>query len=310
MQAPLSCTASPHTGPTRATDPHLATELKLPISSPSSSPQEQSRHFRTAPPPLSATPATIAGREGLLHDVRNLIGATRLYCELLCQPGVLNEEHGHIAKDLRHLSDRTHSLVEQWLEAEPRPIASPGTVEPASLAELAGRCSGIVSELAGEYPIYWEIGDAAALPVDLSCEDMERILVNLVQNAVAALDRPGRISDDAASIRIAIGQGDPALPSAAVSLTVHDTGCGMYAGRLVSSATNPRGHGMGLRIVRELAAAAGGTVSIATRLGAGTSVRLDLPAATHEGLLTSVAPMADPCSYFEASGSPETSRPC
>lgn len=300
MQATQSSTASPRTRPARA------------ILANRSSPQPQfepEANLRGLPPSSGAA-ATIADSEGLLHDARNLIGAMRLYCDLLAQPGLLKPEQVHIPDGLRHLIDRTHSLIERWLEA-PSSMPRPEGVQAGPLGELAVHCAGMLAQIAGPIQIRWEISDGAELPVHISAENMERILVNLVRNAVSALDRAGRTNAAGGSIRIVIGSDDSASTGRSVALTVHDTGCGMYACRpLWAAAAGARGHGMGLRIVRELVAAAGGAVSITTKLGAGTSVRLDFPAAAPDTVLASAAVGAGTLGSCEGNGLSETRRLC
>src|SRR6201996_164688 len=56
-----------------------------------------------------------SGPEGLLHDVRNLLGAIALYADLLSIPGVLRAEHRGYADELRHIGSRSQALVERLL---------------------------------------------------------------------------------------------------------------------------------------------------------------------------------------------------
>src|SRR4051812_2457725 len=107
MQAPQSSTASPRPGPSRATVANLSPDLQ---------PHSDLESNLSGLPPSSDGAARIADSEGLLHDARNLIGAMRLYCDVLDQPGLLKPVQAQIPHELRHLVDRTHSLIERWLE--------------------------------------------------------------------------------------------------------------------------------------------------------------------------------------------------
>jgi len=53
---------------------------------------------------------------GLRHDAHNLMGALRLYCDLLSMPGVLKPEHSHYAEELRLLSKRNEELIEHLIQ--------------------------------------------------------------------------------------------------------------------------------------------------------------------------------------------------
>src|SRR5438270_10782742 len=108
MQAPQSSTASPRTGPTRAIVANLLSDLHS---------QPDPENYLPGLPPSSHAAGNIASNEGLLHDARNLVGAMRLYCDLLAQPGLLKPGQVHISDGLRHLFDRTHSLTEQAFES-------------------------------------------------------------------------------------------------------------------------------------------------------------------------------------------------
>jgi signal transduction histidine kinase len=179
------------------------------------------------------------GREGLLHDARNLMGALGLYCDLLAVPGVLKPEHRHYADEVRLLGSRSGALIEHLMEREISLLeetvedgvlpgaaslagvgcraqvgaaqvgaaqvgaardgavrdgwdgdAEAGTeseVKPVSLRSVVERCSGLLSQMAGGRTIEVNFGPAAAVPVRVAEEAIERVLVNLVRNAAAAL---------------------------------------------------------------------------------------------------------------------------
>jgi signal transduction histidine kinase len=294
--------------------------------------------------------------EGLLHDARNLIGALGLYCDLLSMPGVLKMEHRHYAEEVRHLGARSAAMIQQlmessihaqgtaacsWLSKSPRPCdADPAAVEqatppglgtrkptgnlvnPAGLRGIVERCSGLLGRVACGRSIEISYGVAAAVPVRVEEEAVERILVNLVRNSAVALAQRDLAADGdgegagsraqgcataprcsvresvadptgdetPGSIRIGVGQlanrvGDPKpWPFRRVRLTVEDSGCGMSAEqleRLLAGGRAPsRGnHGIGFRVVRELAAASGGDLRVMSAPGIGTRVQIEWPMA-------------------------------
>lgn len=111
---------------------------------------------------------------------------------------------------------------------------------------------------------------------------LELAVVNLLENAVKFSQRDG-----AAPVVLALAHRD-----GAVSISVSDKGIGIPPGELDgvvthgvrgSNASNIEGSGMGLSLVSRIAAAHGGSVSIASELGMGTTVEILLPAALGTG---------------------------
>ncbi len=182
-------------------------------------------------PPLAVPAiavAAVAG-DGLLHDASNLISALSLYCDLLLMPHVLKPEHRHYADEVRLLGTRSAAMIEQLMEdripaSQPQDperncialpskapsqrrstarAAVPGpppeaislvAAAPVSLGSIVQRCSGLLSRVAGGRSVEVSYGEAAAVPIQIPAESIERILANLVRNAARALDRdPNRV---------------------------------------------------------------------------------------------------------------------
>ena len=117
----------------------------------------------------------------------------------------------------------------------------------------------------------------AAVDIEL----VERAVANLVDNALKFCPR---------GARIALGA---AVRDGRVDISVTDTGPGIAAADLphlfdrfyqsrqsVAPATGEGGKGLGLAIVKRIAELHNGAVSVTSRLGEGTQVRLSLPAAS------------------------------
>jgi signal transduction histidine kinase len=192
-------------------------------------------------------------------------------------------------------------------------VTSSALPAPVSLCNVVQRCAGLLSRVAGGRVIELNYGEAASIPVSVDEEALERILVNLVRNAAAALraaaqpDTPEgdailgdglgavlqREADPTAdetpgAIRIGIGflvnrSNDPKpWPIRRMRLTVEDSGCGMtqqQLERILSGTRSPsRGsHGIGFRVVRELVASSGGDLRVMSSPGIGTRVQIEWP---------------------------------
>ncbi|MDI6740792.1 MAG: HAMP domain-containing sensor histidine kinase [Candidatus Edwardsbacteria bacterium] len=106
---------------------------------------------------------------------------------------------------------------------------------------------------------------------------LERVLLNLVNNALDATESGGAVTVAAAP---AESGGIPGI-----QLTVADTGCGIPPEHLEAVfkpffTTKQTGTGLGLAIVQKIAEEHNGTVSVASAPGRGTSFTVFLPAAT------------------------------
>lgn len=285
--------------------------------------------------------AAVADGEGLLHDARNLMGALGLYCDLLSMPGVLKPEHRHYAEEVRLLGTRSAAMIQQLMErrvqaltAEPN-CQSQGAsakdarvglrrgaggwlgacgsreIQPVSLRTVMERCAGLLRRVAGGRAIGIDYGPAASVPVGVPDEAVERILVNLVRNAAAALARKASEAGPAVAmtnsaldaggvnpaadavhgtIRIGVGKlvnrvGDPTpWPFRRVRLTIEDSGCGMSPEQLErllcgNRAPGRGSHGIGFHVVRELVAASDGDLRMISAPGAGTRVQIEWPIA-------------------------------
>ena len=216
----------------------------------------------------------VAEGAGLAHDAGNLLGALRLYSDLLAMPGVLHEEHREYAAELRLLSERSWALIERLVNHARVEQEAGATVLP----EVIERCRGLLSRVAGRrVEIVW---DAESFwPVSVPVEAVERIVMNLVKNAAEATPGEGGVL---VSLTGAVERG-----LRRVAMTVSDTGCGMSAAvvnalREAGSVSATGGRGLGFRVVRELAALSGGCLEIVSEPGVGTRVSVEWMASVED----------------------------
>ncbi|HEY6363016.1 MAG TPA: ATP-binding protein [Vicinamibacterales bacterium] len=115
---------------------------------------------------------------------------------------------------------------------------------------------------------------AASLPkVSVDPEQMRRVIINLVDNAVEAMDQRGRIEIETQHepannlVRIVIADDGPGIPAAE-----HDK---LF---LPYYSTKQRGSGLGLAIVRRIVAEHGGSIDVTDNVPRGTRFAIELPA--------------------------------
>ena len=149
--------------------------------------------------------------------------------------------------------------------------------EPFAPGQVIGNCCDLLALKARESGLDLTMRLPPDLPeITADKRAFKQILLNLISNAVKFTDRGGRVT-------VAV-----TIEAADILIAVEDTGVGISADDLprvgrpffqARGAYDRRhdGTGLGLSIVQGLVALHGGEVSIASRLGEGTRVRVRLP---------------------------------
>lgn len=213
------------------------------------------------------------------HELRSPVNAIVALAELLrmaCARGSLADVEAKVpvlARSAAALRGTVNELLDlSRLEAGRMEVA----VAPVDLAGVVAEVAATVRLLVGERPV--EVSGAAppALVLETDGPKVRRVLLNLGANAAKFTA--------AGAIRIAAA---PDAGGGAV-LSVSDTGCGIDAAdlprlfvpfsQLEDAATRTHeGTGLGLAITRSLATLLGGTVSVESRRGAGSTFTVRLP---------------------------------
>ena len=212
---------------------------------------------------------------GMSHEIRNPLGALVLHVDLLEEE--LRQPSAHSADDVAQaLAEiktqlaRLEDLVQDYLS-----LVQVGHIErtPQDLAAALHTWARAWQGLAAARGITLQVEGGAALgQVAFHGNTLYRALLNLVQNALDAMEPGGTVT--------LVGQ-----PTATqVQIHVRDTGMGIPAERLATifeplHTTKPGGTGLGLYIVQEIVAAHAGQVTVASVEGQGTTVTVMLPRA-------------------------------
>lgn len=214
------------------------------------------------------------------HELRTPLTSIVGYLEFLSEGegGELTAEQAHFVSVIERNAGRLQALVDEILQlgrADEGRIKL--TVEPVDVARLVRRAAesaGPIAELKG-LTLAAEV--APELP-DLSGDRrlLAQALDNLVSNAIKFTPAGGAVTVRARPA----GEG--------VELEVEDSGVGIPADELprlferffrASTASVSSGTGLGLAIVRSIADLHGGTISVNSTVGVGSTFRLTLPVA-------------------------------
>ena len=211
---------------------------------------------------------------GVAHDFNNLLMAASSGLELV-ERAKTEERRAMLRAGIRDALERGARLTQQLLAFSRR---TPVQTEVIEVTEHIGKLASLLDHSLGEtVSVRFEIApDLWPVAVDVSQFDVA--ILNIAVNARDAMPRGGVICISAANRPGALDGDD------AVEIAVSDEGGGMTPAA-VERAFEPffttkdvgRGTGLGLSQVYGFTRASGGEVSIASEVGAGTTVTMRLP---------------------------------
>ncbi len=211
---------------------------------------------------------------GIAHEVRNPLVSIQTFFQLA--PDRLHDEEffstflGMAANEVKRISD----LISELLSFARSPTRSLG---PLNLKEVVERVVTLLEPEARKHKLTMTHVLPADLPlVHADSDQIKQVLINLMINAIQATPSGGTVS----VVGQAVQNHDPPF----VRLHVHDTGVGIPQERLNDIfnpffTTKDKGTGLGLSIAHQIVVEHGGSLSVESKEGSGTSFFIDLPAA-------------------------------
>lgn len=217
---------------------------------------------------------------GIAHDFNNILTVVSGNAQLL-------KRRLHDHKDLRAIdaielaSTRGETLTRQLLAFSRRQALNPTVISLRHRLDafrdlLASSARGDIKLLIDVRRDIW--------PVAVDVHELELALINLVANARDAMPDGGTIAIMATNVQLQPEQTPEHLSGEFVTLTLTDTGCGIDA-EILPKVFEPffttkrlgEGTGLGLSQVYGLARQSGGTATIDSQVGKGTTVTIYLP---------------------------------
>ena len=215
---------------------------------------------------------------GLSHDMKTPLAVISGLIEGLSEDG-LPEERELMFTAMRRQAQRLRSLVQQFLDYSRLEGGHHLVVhlQPTDLAELIDRA---VSTWGRNHPI--DVDLEAGLPRALADgERLEQVLANLLSNAVKFSSAKRPVTITGRRVRKTI------------EIRVTDRGRGITPADLANlfekfhrgaGARGTEGAGLGLYISKALMEAQGGTISVTSRVGSGSTFTVTLPCSLSGGL--------------------------
>jgi two-component system cell cycle sensor histidine kinase/response regulator CckA len=221
---------------------------------------------------------------GVAHDFNNLLTTVGAFVELAQEELPPNAQVRDYLEGVLAATSRGAALTQQLLAFARKKIVQP---QEADLNAIIGRMAQMIGRLVGEHIEFaLELSpELGSVKVDVG--SIEQVIMNLIVNARDAMPNGGKLTLQTRNIvldaREAASRGDVAA-GAYVRLAVTDTGTGMspeVKARLFEPFFTTKapgaGTGLGLAMCHGIVKQAGGTISVNSERGAGTTFFVDLP---------------------------------
>lgn len=241
---------------------------------------------------------------GLAHEIRNPLGAIKASAQYLGDsPESSNEGAREFLDIIVEEADRLNRVVSSFLE-----YANPAHGDAQLLIDVNAvveRTAQVLDSGAGAPDLMRALTLAPALPqVRIDPERLRQVLINLIQNAMQAIEGGG-------TLHIETGLRELTDPDGTlrrwVEVQVTDTGPGIPEQVLNNLfepfvTTRQKGTGLGLAISQRIVKGAGGNIVVRTRENQGSTFTVRLPVASD-------ADTSRPIPAFDQSGGNESARP-
>ncbi|HET7849545.1 MAG TPA: ATP-binding protein [Pseudolabrys sp.] len=220
---------------------------------------------------------------GVAHDFNNLLMVVSGRAQWLSKR-ITEPQNVRALDAIKTAASRGESLTRQLLTFSRRQPLNPATVSPTQI--VAAFRDVLSSSVRGNIELRIVIPDDI-WPIAIDIAEFELALVNLVVNARDAIAESGTIVLSAENTTLSAFETAERLEGDFVVFTISDSGIGIppdAIGRVFepffTTKSTGRGTGLGLSQVYGFARQSGGTATIASEVGRGTTVALYLPRST------------------------------
>ena len=249
--------------------------------------EERTRELKLANRQLEATTKQLIMSEklaaigeitaGVAHEINNPIAVMQGNLEVV--RNIMGEKADQAATELRLLDEQIHriSMIVTKLLQFAKPEEYAEYVESHRPQDVVTDCLPLVKHLLHKSDIAIEREDSATRLIVMNRTELQQVLVNLMVNAIHAMPDGGRLTLRTFDSRLDDRDG--------VTIEVADSGVGMPA-EVLQKVFDPffttkrdRGTGLGLSISHTLIERQGGSISVESEPGVGTTFSVWLPEA-------------------------------
>jgi PAS domain S-box-containing protein len=218
---------------------------------------------------------------GVAHDFNNLLMVVSGHIHALKKAVSNDARLVRAAEAITLAAQRGEALTRQLLTFARRQTINPTVLDLAASIEEFRKM--LASFIGGSARLIVTL-ERALWPVKVDANELEVALVNLALNARDAMPAGGVISVTAENVVLTQTDTHAGISGEFVALRVSDTGCGI-APDVLPKVFDPffttkevsKGSGLGLSQVHGFVHQSGGTVTIESKLGQGTTVTMYLP---------------------------------
>ena len=227
---------------------------------------------------------------GMAHDFNNLLTVIRGYSELLLGRLGATDAMRKDMEEIKKAADRASGLTRQLLAFSRRQFIAAKVLD---LNALVANMDGMLRRLIGEDIVEFcaEL-DTSAGAIKADPGQVEQVIMNLVVNARDAMPTGGRLTIETRNVTIgeevrldAVG----VEPGSYVLLAVRDNGHGMDAETrshlfepFFTTKEKGKGTGLGLSTVYGIVKQSGGSITVESPPGRGTTFRIYFPRVEQE----------------------------
>ena len=227
---------------------------------------------------------------GMAHDFNNLLTVIRGYSELLLGRMAPTDDKRKDVEEVKKAADRASGLTRQLLAFSRRQFVAAKVLD---LNALVANMDGMLRRLIGEDIIELNTElDSTVGAIKADPGQVEQVIMNLVVNARDAMPKGGRLTVETRNVTIedevrldAVG----VAPGSYVLLAVRDNGHGMDAETrshifepFFTTKEKGKGTGLGLSTVYGIVKQSGGSVTLESVPGRGTTFRIYFPRVEQE----------------------------
>jgi signal transduction histidine kinase/DNA-binding response OmpR family regulator len=222
---------------------------------------------------------------GVAHDFNNILATIMMEAELAVTETDLPAEARVALNDIRASAERAANLTRQLLAFSRRQVMQTRLLD---LNEIVTSLSKMLQRILGEDVSLQIKIHPRPLLAHADAGMLDQVLLNLVVNARDAMPKGGKLTIETAERFLAKGEADLPPDTVAgryVCLSVTDTGCGMspeiraHLFEPFFTTKEPgKGTGLGLATVFGIVKQHGGTITVSSNVGEGTTFQVFLRA--------------------------------